>query len=255
MLISVFLIPHELDELALRGKRVVVVDVLRSSTTVVVALANGAREVIPASSVEAAAKISGNLAQDIVVLGGEQHGRMIEGFHLGNSPLEYNEESVRGKVVVFTSTNGSPLILKSRHAAEVLVGSFVNISSIGDVLSGSPEDAVVLCAGNDGAFALEDAVCAGMLLHLLRERGGEEVSLDDAGVAAEALYRSYGKNLHRMLRQSASGQLLQELGYTDDLKPCAEVDTIPVVPVLEGNVLRIRRDGESRSLPAAAPGA
>ena len=121
MQVDVFFAPQHVEELALRDKTVVVIDVLRASSSIAVALFNGAKEIIPVPTVEAAMKIVGNLAGDVTLLGGERNGRMIEGFHLGNSPAEYAEERVRGKSIVFTSTNGSQAIAKAKYAREMIV--------------------------------------------------------------------------------------------------------------------------------------
>ena len=121
MRVDVFFTPHHLDEMGLREKRVVLIDVLRASTTIATALYNGAKEVIPVATVEAAMKIVGNLSGEVTLLGGERNGKMIDGFHLGNSPAEYTEQRVRGKSIVFTSTNGSQAFVKARYAKELVV--------------------------------------------------------------------------------------------------------------------------------------
>ena len=120
----------ELDELELRGKNAVVIDVLRSSTTIAVALSNGAREIIPVESIENAVKISGSLFGDVTLRAGERNGKMIQGFNLGNSPLEYNESTVKGKSIIFCTTNGSVAMHKGRFAQNLAVGAFVNASKV-----------------------------------------------------------------------------------------------------------------------------
>lgn len=235
--------PHQIDEIALREKVVVVADVLRAGTTVTVALHNGAREVIPMQSVEAAAKISGNLTGGVTLRAGERNGRMIEGFHLGNSPLEYTPDRVRGKAIVFSSTNGSPVFLKARHARTMAVCSFVNVSAVAQYVKDQAGDCEILCAGNEGAFSLEDAVCAGMLIDHLRADTSLALQCDDAAVAAHTLYRSSARGLRRLLKSTENGLYLKEIGHSQDVLFCSAVDTVPVVPVLVGTVLRLWRDG------------
>src|SRR5512137_1555542 len=116
MRVDLYITPHQTDELALRDKTVVVIDVLRASTSIITALKNGAREIIPVTTVESAVKISGNLFGDVILLGGERNGKMIEGFHLGNSPANYSEEKVKGKAIIFSTTNGSHALVKARYA-------------------------------------------------------------------------------------------------------------------------------------------
>ena len=253
--LTVHLTPHQVDELALRDKRVVVVDVLRAGTTVTTALNNGAREVIPTASVESAAKISGNLTGSITLLAGERNGKMVEGFHLGPSPLEHTPEKVRGKSVVFISSNGSPVFLKARHAREMAVCSFVNLSAVAESVRGVEGDLVIVCAGNGGGFSFEDAVCAGMLIQLLADRHKVALELGDAGFAAFALQKGHAKNLPRMLRDTDNGRTLTEMGAEADIAYCAGLDTIPVVPALDGTVLRLRRPAEKITPPADTPAA
>jgi len=249
MRIQTHFTPHEVDEIALREKTAVVIDVLRASTTVITALCNGAREVIPTPTVAAAAKITGHLAGDVTIRGGEQNGRIIEGFSIGNSPLEYAEERVRDRSIVYSTTDGSPLFLKAKYAKHMLVCAFVNISMVAEFLKKHADDVEILCAGNNGRFAIEDAVCAGMLVHLLGEEADAQLTLCDASIAAHALYRAHYRNLHRMLRQSEHGRFLEGLGYADDLRFCAGVDTVPGLPLLDDNMLRLRKDNDRRESP------
>jgi len=244
--LTMHLTPHQVDEMSLRDKTVVVVDVLRAGTTVTTALSNGAREVIPTSTVENAARVSGNLTGGNTLLAGERNGKMVEGFHLGNSPLEYTAEKVRGKPIVFISSNGSPVFLKARHAREMAVCSFVNIGAVAESVRAKEGDLVVLCAGNAGGFSLEDAVCAGMLIHLLSADEDKKLQMSDAGRAAHALYKVHAKNPLRMLKGTDNGRTLTEMGFMDDVRYCASIDSVPVVPLLDGTVLRLARLGEKK---------
>jgi 2-phosphosulfolactate phosphatase len=241
MRIDIHLTPQEIDDLSIREKTVVVIDVLRASTTIVTALANGAREVIPVESVEAAMKISGALPGGVTLLGGERHGRMVEGFQLGNSPADYTPERIGGKAVIFTSTNGSLAMTRSRYARELLVCGFVNLSAVADHLRSLASDVTIVCAGKAGRFSMEDTVCAGRLIASLMEDAAFDVSLSDGAQAARALFKSFGKNPLKMLRSTEHGRYLQEIGFANDLKLCAAVDAIPVIVRQEGNVLKTKR--------------
>jgi 2-phosphosulfolactate phosphatase len=242
---------HQADEAALRDKTVVAIDVLRASTTIITALHNGAREVIPVTTVESAVKLAGQLAGDIVLLGGERGGRMIQGFSLGNSPAEYTPDKVKGKSIVFSSTNGSQVLVNGRYAREMVVCGFVNMHVVVDFLRERPRDFTLACAGTNGAFSLDDAVCAGMVVHELGKDASLEITLSDGARAAESLYRSLGKNVLKLLQSTHHGMYLQEIGFEDDLKLCASVDSIPVLPMLDGNVIKLKRDAERKDLPSA----
>jgi 2-phosphosulfolactate phosphatase len=251
---DVWFTPGHADDLALRDKTVVAIDILRASTSIVTALHNGAREVIPATTVESAVKISANLAADVTLLGGERNGKMIEGFSLGNSPSDYSEERIKGKSIVFSSTNGSQALAKAKHAQDLFVCGFVNVTAVADVLREKAHDVIVVCAGNDGAFSMEDAVCAGMLLHILTESDDPSWTLTDGALAALILYKSVGKGISKMLKGTDHGRYLQEIGFGDDLRLCSAVDSLPVVPQLEGNVIKLKRDvGKKEPLSPSVP--
>lgn len=253
MKIDVCFNAHQVDELQLRDKTVVVIDILRASTTVATALANGAREVIPVASIESAVKISGSLFGEVTLRGGERNGKIIEGFNLGNSPQEYTEATVRGKSIIFCTTNGSMAMSKARYARNLVIGSFVNISAVVDFLRELGDDVILLCAGKATAlrsFSLEDAVCAGMIVHRMTAEKSASVELTDSSRAAAALHKAYGKGLLKMLKGSDHGQYLIEIGFASDLKLCAAVDSIPVVPVQVGTVVKLRTKDQKAENPA-----
>ncbi len=247
MKIDILFTPSSVDELHLRDKNIVVIDVLRASTTIVTALANGAREVIPVASVESAVKISSNLAGEVVLLGGEQNGKMIEGFNLGNSPQEYTEDVVKNKYIIFNTTNGSQAMVKSKYAKNLVIGCFVNVSKIVEFIKETGGDFTIICAGSNGVFCLEDTVCAGMIIGKLQQDGGPDLAITDAALAAEMLYKSFGKNILSMLKKTEHGKYLIELGFGDDLKICAGVDVCQVLPFLSENVLKLRPENETHS--------
>jgi 2-phosphosulfolactate phosphatase len=241
MKIDVCLTPGLVDELQLRDKNVVVIDVLRAATTIAVALANGAREVIPVESVETAVKLSASLFGDVVLLGGERGGKMVEGFHLGNSPSEYVESVVKGKSIVFTTTNGAPAMSKSRYSKHMAIGSFVNVKRVVEFIKSINEDFIIVCAGNQsavGGFSLEDTVCAGMIIDKLKHGSQDLVELSDSAACAVALYRGHARNILKMLEESEHGLDLVKIGFKEDLKVCASADSIPVLPILSGSVIR-----------------
>lgn len=234
-----------LDELPLREKNVVVIDVLRSSSTVITALFNGAREIIPVANIEAAVKISGSLFGDVTLRGGERNGKMIQGFNLGNSPLEYNETTVRGKSIIYCTTNGSVAMTKSRYARHMVVGSFINLSKVVEFIAQVNDDFLIICAGNTtvpNGFSLEDAVCAGMIIQKLQEENKLKLDFTDSSLAAHALYRSFGRSILKMLKNSDHGKYLAEIGFEEDLKVCSKVDSVLVVPLLMGSAVKLRKE-------------
>jgi 2-phosphosulfolactate phosphatase len=208
------------------GTCAVVIDVFRASTTITTAIANGARSILPVTEVEQAVKLAEPYAKNEVVLAGERDCRPIDGFDLGNSPREFTREAVGGKVVIFTSTNGTRALAAARGAGTVLVGCFLNFGEIVRVASGY-EDVVILCAGNEDRLSLEDFVCAGGLVTRLARRG---TVLDDPAVAARAAFRSIGASLSRTLFATEHARRLTGLGFRPDLDLALRIDSVPLVP-------------------------
>lgn len=252
MKIDVYFSPIQVEEMQLREKNVIVIDVLRASSVIVTALHNGAREVIPVSSIESAVKVSGNLFGDVVLRGGERNGKMIDGFNLGNSPREYTEEAVKGKSIILCTTNGSVAMVRARHAKNMAIACFNNISAVVDFMTEVGDDFSIVCAGKQSLFSLEDAVCAGMIVKQLSDRDSLEVELNDAAVTAHVLYKTYSKNLLKMVKSSDHGRYLSSIGFEEDLKLCVEIDSVSVLPMLVGNVIKLKKEEAKPSAAAEA---
>ncbi len=238
MKIEVFFSPAAVDELGMRGRNVVIIDVLRATTSICTALRNGAREVIPAPDIENATKISSNLSSDAQLLGGERQGKKIDGFDLGNSPAEYTSEKVTGKTIIFSTTNGAGAIYRCRYASTALIASFVNMSAIVQTVVEIGGTWTILCSGRQGSFSVEDATCAGMIISQVQALTG--VDIEDAGLTALILYKNFRKNILSMLKKSLHGKYLISIGSGDDLALCADVDSVPVVPVMSGLSVKLK---------------
>jgi len=231
------------SELVLKDKNVVVADVLRTSTTIITGLANGAKEIIPTESIAAAGMIGRN-SEGHSLLCGERNGKRIEGFNLGNSIKEYSEENVKGKILVFNSTNGTPSLMKAKFARNCAILGFVNMSRVVDYISNLREDFIILCSGKNGEFSLEDTVCAGMLIKELLKKSKSKYELTDSALGASRLYDAYRKSLLTMMHESEHGQYLVSIGFEDDLLESSRVDS--------NNVLALLRNGLIRTLEAFA---
>lgn len=244
MKIEVFFSPSQIDDLFLRDKNVVVIDVLRASTSVITALNNGAKEIIPVNTIESAVKVSGNLFGDVVLRGGERNGKIIEGFNLGNSPFEYTEEAVKNKSIIFYTSNGAPAMWKARYAKNMLIAGFVNMSAAVKRITELKDDVYILCAGKHTQFCVEDAVCAGMIIKELMEDKDAEFEFNDSAAAAFTLYKSASKNLLKMARTCDHGKFLIEIGFENDLEFCTNVDAFDVVPELSSNVIKLKKKAD-----------
>lgn len=229
MRLNVLLSPQNADEMYFTGKTTIVIDVLRASTTIVNALNNGAKEVIPVGSMEFAMKASGSIFGGQTILGGERNTKKIEGFTLGNSPLEYSNETVSGKSIIFFTTNGSKSIVRAKFSENLFVASFNNLKAIVDKTLELDKDLEILCAGRNGMFCMEDAICAGMICdEIIKMRPDSEIN--DAAKACLILNEKSGDDLQRSLSECDHGKLLIENGFSKDLEICSILNNISIVP-------------------------
>jgi 2-phosphosulfolactate phosphatase len=232
MSIDVFFTPLGLNAGDLTGRGVVVIDVLRATTTVITALAHGAKAVIPAASAEEAVRLASNLEKDGVLLAGERKSLKIEGFALGNSPREMTPAAVGGKTIVLATTNGTPALVAAQGGDPVLVGAPANFKALAArarAVVAQRGDLVILCAGRDRQFAAEDAYTAGRLIKAVK-KGIRQLVLNDAAAAAVALTAARAGWKEALERCEAARQL-SELDLADDVRFAAKPDRFDVVPV------------------------
>jgi len=259
--IDVYLLPALVEPQQLSERTVVVIDVLRATTTIIHALAAGATEVVPCLEVDEARLIAAGQFPGSAVLGGERGGLPIPGFDLGNSPRDYTPARVGGKSVVFTTTNGTRALLRCKEARRVLIGAFVNLSAICRELTDTPSVAL-LCAGTDGQVTREDVLFSGAVVTELSSpslRDGEfrhgvagYILNDQAEIAADA-WRSCVRDLSganplgQALRASRGGRNLIETGQENDIDLAAQIDKFDLVPELDLATWRIV--GQASRLP------
>ena len=240
MNVQLLLTPHTLDNVELEGKTVVVIDVLRSSTTICASLLAGARGVIPVAEPGEAGELRAKLGHEGSVVAGERHGVKIENFQFGNSPAEFTPETVAGKNVILCTTNGTGVFSMTTGASQVYSGALVNISSVAEEVAKLTQDTVIVCSGREGGFSIEDTLCGGMLIDTLAVRHRQRVILDDAGELARLLYRERKDSLEAAIAEGEHGRYLTSLGMATDVALCSRVDSMPVVPVLrDGRLVKI----------------
>jgi 2-phosphosulfolactate phosphatase len=199
----------------------VAIDVLRATTTLAIARANGAAHIAPFATTTEALAFRARTPDCLAC--GERDGRIVEGFDLGNSPGEYTRERVSGKTLAFASTNGSRALLAASRCRRKLLGSFVTLGATVEALRGEQEIWLV-CAGKLGHFALEDAACAGTITARLRAAGAE-LANDAARLAAKLACRG-ADEVHAVVTLSDHGRWLATLGeaFAADVELCATVD-------------------------------
>ena len=238
MRVDLYFTPREVEPHRIVASTAVVIDVIRATTTMVTALANGARAIHPAASVREAVRRAAALDPDATLLCGERGGERVPGFDLGNSPREYAPERIGGRELVMSTTNGTRAFLAAEGARTVMAASFLNLGAVVDSLA-SAEKAVLICAGKEGRFSLDDALCGGHILLGLRAEGLLPRSGGNDGArAALSLARSIDVNA-RGLAATAAGAALFGVGLEEDLAVCAQRDRHPLVPKMENRVIRI----------------
>lgn len=227
-----FTVP-ELDPAELGGATVVVIDVLRATSTMAAALAAGARAIYPTGTTEEAITLAQSLGRDDTLLCGERRGERIEGYDLGNSPAEFTPEVVADRRLVMNTTNGTRAFLAAEGADRVLAASFVNVSAVAGQL-GNVEDLLVLCAGRQDGFGLDDAACAGALLRELVDPATSQ--MDDAARAAYVMAGRFSPDVD-FLAGTEAGRLLIDAGLRDDLEWCARRDSLDIVPEMRDRAI------------------
>jgi 2-phosphosulfolactate phosphatase len=231
MRLDIYLTPGEVVPGDIVDRTVVVLDILRASTSIVQALSEGARAIYPVASIEEALRLANTFGRDEVLLCGERRCVRIEGFDLGNSPREFVRSKVAGKILVMTTTNGTLALSMATGASRVLVGSLLNLAAVVEDLATSKSEPVFLCAGRDRHFALEDTAVAGLMAARLMDALPGEWTLNDGALAAIALAREFGVK-PGLFRMTQSGRAILEAGLEEDLAFCAQVDTLKALPVL-----------------------
>jgi 2-phosphosulfolactate phosphatase len=244
-------LPQEVDEKELVGSTVIVIDLLRATSTICQAIASGAREVVPFVEIYDAVAAANAKHRADIVLGGEREGGKIPGFDVGNSPAEYTSQVVGGKRVFITTTNGTRAMHHARLASRVVLGSFLNLSAV--VASVKNETAIdILCAGTDGHDTEEDILAAGSIVHSLchDDAFSPLITISETAAMAGGAWnllntkasranRTVRDELAIALRDTAGGRNLIGIGLDQDIVDCAQIDRYDVVPELNLQAWRI----------------
>lgn len=238
MKIDVIFCPVTVDELYFTNRTTVVIDVLRASSVITTALQNGAKEIIPVANVEFAVKLSGGMFGGQTLLGGERNTKKIEGFALGNSPLEYTHEIVGGKSIVLYTTNGTKAIAKAKFSENLFICSFLNLSALTKHLVELKKDFVIICSGRANHFSLEDTICAGKLISEISETIVDN-ELSDSAKASLILCQSFSGDILEMFKNSEHGKILMNNGFEEDLIFCSRVNSTDALPILSGNAIKL----------------
>ena len=232
MKLDVFLTPGEVAPADTAERVVVVIDVLRATSSIVEAIGAGAKAIYPVGSIEEALRLANTLGRDQVLLCGERKCLPIEGFDLGNSPREFVADRVGGKTLVMSTTNGTTAMALAAGASRVLIAAPLNLSAVVDELARSEGEPVLVCSGRERHFGLEDAVFAGELMSRLMAARPGDWELNDGARAALALSERFVLD-EELFASTVAGRAIAAAGLAEDLGFCAQVDRLAVVPVLQ----------------------
>ena len=199
------------------GKVAIVIDILRATTVMTIAIHNGAKSITAVRTPEEAFKIKEQSA-DKPLLGGERNADKIEGFDLDNSPLKYTPEMVANRHIVMTTTNGTQAIAACAKAEKVYIASFLNINNIITLINTATTDIAIVCAGTNGKFCIEDGLCAGLVVEHLYQCGHTEMS--DFAHAMRMLYLS--GNVRQIASVGEHYARLNRKGYAADIDICLD---------------------------------
>lgn len=208
---------------------VVVIDVLRATSTIATALYNGAREVIPVDSVAKCIELGKKLA---CITAGERDGQVAPGLQYGNSSFEYPREFIGGKTLVLTTTNGTRLLhmALNKGATEIITGSFLNLSAVCEHLKQVNKNVILACAAWKDKVNMEDTLFAGAVINRIRE--GFDVNCDSSQIA-ETLYKTAGNDLFGFMQKHDASHYhrLMGFGLERDIRHCLTADEANVLPV------------------------
>ncbi|WP_240414003.1 2-phosphosulfolactate phosphatase [Paenibacillus periandrae] len=221
------------------NKTVIVIDVLRATSTMLTALAHGCDAIYPVETVLQAKQLL--LEQQKWLTGGERYCKKIPGFDLGNSPFEYMDDKIAGKTIILTTANGTRAIQKAIRSGTVLIASLLNGRACAMEAAALNKDIVILCSGTQDVFAFEDGICAGQLIEEIQGLSGQgkSVNVDDLGLCQLHSFRQVQSAMTEALLKSSNGKRLDKLGFREDVIYCSRMNLIPLVPIMQGGRLTL----------------
>lgn len=210
----------------------VIVDIFRATSSICYGIENGADAIIPVAEVDEC--LAYRDKETHFLLAAERNGEVVAGFDFGNSPFSYTKEKVEGKTVVLTTTNGTHALHLSRSAKKIVIGSFLNLTSLCNWLKTQNENVLLVCAGWKNNFNLEDTLFSGAVVDQLKSG---DYKTDDAAIASNDLYQLAKNDLNAYLEKTSHSERLKKLGIEADIAFCLNVDITTAIPILHGQRL------------------
>jgi len=220
-----------------KDKTVVVIDVLRATSTMITALMHGVREIFPVVEITEALERKNDFLPAEVLLCGERSAGIIPGFDLGNSPFEYTDKRVGGKTLIMSTTNGTRAISKAGSAKRIILASFLNAGAVASYLQ-NEQDIILFCSGTNGRYSADDALCAGYIASMLAHDHALEMC--DLTKTLRLFCDSLGDGYIDLIKNSLHGKLLIKKGFGQDVDYCLQKDITSLIPFYDFNSQSIK---------------
>jgi 2-phosphosulfolactate phosphatase len=214
------------------GSIVVIIDILRATSAICTAFANGAESIIPVETVDEAREYKSRG----YLVAAERDGYVLEFADFGNSPFNFTRERVEGKTIVYSTTNGTRIIKMSSLAGRIVIGSFLNISALADWIISQEMDVVLFCAGWKNRFNLEDTICAGAMAEKLIASSLYSIICDSTHAAMD-LWTLAKNDLKGYIEKAAQRSRLRDKGLDDCIGFCLTADFTKKIPVIKNGIL------------------
>ncbi len=236
-MIDVVLSPQLAGDKQLKKQVVIILDILRATSTIITALGQRALRIIPVVEPDEAFEWKQKIGTDRCLIGGERRGYKVGGFDLGNSPGEYTEIIVAGKDIILCTSNGTKAINWANDAREVIIGSFLNMATVMNYLKMNDcNDITMICSGRDGDLSLEDLAGAGMIVDALPDR----MHTDTAKLAQYTYENAKKTGITVFVGQTEHGRYLKKIGMDEDIVLCTALNKFPILPKFKDGVIKIR---------------
>lgn len=228
MKIDIIISADDIIDSKLENKIAVVIDMFRATSVIVTALNNGCEEVIPFLTIEETLESSEELKREEYILGGERRAVKIDGFDLSNSPLEYTKEVVEDKKVLITTTNGTRTLTKSNSAKRIIIAAMINAKAVADKLLEINEDVVIINAGTNGNFSMDDYICSGYIINEML-KVDNTIELTDISKTANMIYEN-NRDIISYVKEATHYSVMKSLELDNDIEYCMKKSIVNNVP-------------------------